>query len=275
MIPVPDANDLAALRRECEACLDRVARHHLDTESYWKQADEVDDGLRAMWSSDARSAHAVAAAVWSILGDASAMDEGPDLHPHLEDVRGRMGVVVSELRGRRDPVGRALLAAWERDGRQCVETLSNLAAALGALRDAELSTAERELISSLPVLKTGDDRFALFCATCGKTAVTFEIGAHLAGSEPSLLCRGIVWRQSFSTALAAPLFEMLARGAVSEAHHFLVETGECYEGIDAWCPDCGRIYCKVHYDCQDEYDDGFYDCTYGTCPVGHRRCVAD
>lgn len=275
MNPIPDANDLAALRRDCEACLARLARHESDTESYWQQADELAEDVRAMWVSDARSAHVVAVDVWSVFGDGNALDEGVDLHPQLDGLRGRLGVVVSELRGRHDPVGRALLAAWERDGRQLVEAFAAFASALGALRDAELSTAERQLVASLPVLKTGLRRFELFCATCGKAAVTFEIGPHVASPQPTLLCKGIVWQQSFDTALADPLFEMLDRGAVGEAHDFLVKTGECPEGIDAWCPACARVYCKLHFACEDKYDDGFYDCTYGTCPAGHRRCIAD
>ncbi len=36
-----------------------------------------------------------------------------------------------------------------------------------------------------------------------------------------------------------------------------------------YCPDCGASYCKDHWQQQVEFDDGFYDCTYGTCPQGH------
>jgi hypothetical protein len=32
---------------------------------------------------------------------------------------------------------------------------------------------------------------------------------------------------------------------------------------------------RSHYQLVTEYDDGFYDCTRGTCPEGHRRMVDD
>lgn len=275
MTHVPDANELTTLRRECEAGLARLARHHIDTEAYWNQAEGLEIAQRELWSSDAQSAHAVAVALWSALDDGTAIEACLDLHPLLDEVRRRFAVVVSELRGRRDPLGRALLAAWERDGRQCVEALAKLGEALGAVRDMELSTAEREMVASLPVLRTAEGRFEIFCATCGKSAVVFEIGSQVPGEAPSLLCKGIVWQQSFPIALAEPLFERLGRGAVDEAHTFLIAHGACQEGIDAWCPPCGRAYCKLHFACEDVYDEGFYDVTYGTCPAGHRRCIAD
>ena len=110
---------------------------------------------------------------------------------------------------------------------------------------------------------------------CGKAAVTFELGEQLPGGETSLLCKGNIWQQSFSRALAETMFALLDEGRVRDVHACLIETGECREGVDAYCPDCDRVYCRLHYDCVDEYDEGFYDCTYGTCPAGHRRRVAD
>jgi hypothetical protein len=47
------------------------------------------------------------------------------------------------------------------------------------------------------------------------------------------------------------------------------------EGIDAFCPECDAIYCHSHYRTQVVEDEGFYDCTYGTCPRGHRRMIDD
>ena len=47
------------------------------------------------------------------------------------------------------------------------------------------------------------------------------------------------------------------------------------DGIGAYCPRCDKAYCRFHYDLSEEWDQGFYDCTYGTCPEGHRRIVDD
>jgi hypothetical protein len=42
-----------------------------------------------------------------------------------------------------------------------------------------------------------------------------------------------------------------------------------------YCPDCGCSYCAGHWALEVLRDEGFYDCTYGTCPRGHRHKVDD
>lgn len=52
-----------------------------------------------------------------------------------------------------------------------------------------------------------------------------------------------------------------------------------YAGDGEWapfyCPACDRCYCRDHWAMAMEFDEGFYDCTYGTCPEGHRRMIDD
>ena len=64
--------------------------------------------------------------------------------------------------------------------------------------------------------------------------------------------------------------DLLDEGRVGAVH---VNLGA--EGIDAYCPQCRRVYCGDHYLLATEYDEGFYDCTRATCPAGHRRMVDD
>jgi hypothetical protein len=45
-----------------------------------------------------------------------------------------------------------------------------------------------------------------------------------------------------------------------------------------YCAQCRRSYCIPHWQVETKYDDefpGFYDCSYGTCPQGHRRMIDD
>ena len=42
-----------------------------------------------------------------------------------------------------------------------------------------------------------------------------------------------------------------------------------------WCPRCKRTYCGSHWLQETLFDDGFYDCTDGTCPQGHTRTLWD
>lgn len=42
-----------------------------------------------------------------------------------------------------------------------------------------------------------------------------------------------------------------------------------------YCPDCGLNYCSKDWDTFVLLDEGFYDCTIGTCPKGHRHMLDD
>jgi hypothetical protein len=50
------------------------------------------------------------------------------------------------------------------------------------------------------------------------------------------------------------------------------------EWASFYCPTCHQAFCRAHWHFDVRYNDDFpewYDCTYGTCPVGHRRLVDD
>ncbi len=42
-----------------------------------------------------------------------------------------------------------------------------------------------------------------------------------------------------------------------------------------YCPDCEQAYCLADWNTYVVFDEGFYDCTIGTCPAGHRHTVDD
>jgi hypothetical protein len=42
-----------------------------------------------------------------------------------------------------------------------------------------------------------------------------------------------------------------------------------------YCPDCGLNYCSKGWDTYVVLDEGFYDCTKGICPNGHRHTLDD
>ena len=48
--------------------------------------------------------------------------------------------------------------------------------------------------------------------------------------------------------------------------------------VPFYCPACDRCYCLDHWDVEAVFDSdfaGWYDCSYGTCPQGHRRMIDD
>ncbi|MFX1478459.1 MAG: hypothetical protein ACFFCI_10020, partial [Promethearchaeota archaeon] len=74
--------------------------------------------------------------------------------------------------------------------------------------------------------------------------------------------------------LAEKLFKLLQKKDLRGVHNFMKEH-HTYEGLDAYCPECNKIYCWEHYNAKEEYDDSFYDCTMGICPKGHERMIDD
>jgi hypothetical protein len=48
------------------------------------------------------------------------------------------------------------------------------------------------------------------------------------------------------------------------------------EWASFYCPTCDRSYCVAHWRLDIRFEDGgWYGCTYGTCPAGHRLMVDD
>jgi hypothetical protein len=42
-----------------------------------------------------------------------------------------------------------------------------------------------------------------------------------------------------------------------------------------YCPECDSNYCRADWETFPIFDEGFYDCTIGICPSGHRHTVDD
>ena len=77
----------------------------------------------------------------------------------------------------------------------------------------------------------------------------------------------------------------LAAGAATlDAVQAVIDEGEAdpvslrqlnWELAPFYCPDCELNYCRADWSTEVRTDDGFYDCTMGTCPNGHRHMVDD
>ena len=126
------------------------------------------------------------------------------------------------------------------------------------------------------VIKLSDTEYQLPCSICGKIAFEFWIKIPQPANKRSLICSGIVHRAGINIAAAEKIFSWLEQGQISQVHSYLEHNTVVFEeGIDAYCPECDKIYCGSHMETREEWDEGFYDCTYGTCPENHTRIIHD
>jgi hypothetical protein len=112
-------------------------------------------------------------------------------------------------------------------------------------------------------------RAEFFCTTCGdKAGEITVINNQLHMEFLGRTTYGSGWQDHQREQLPA----LIAAGDVRGLH-----------ALDAlltpfYCPHCDSVYCREHWQLQTVFDDeipGWYDCTYGTCPAGHRRIVDD
>ncbi|HET7464061.1 MAG TPA: hypothetical protein VFJ82_22585 [Longimicrobium sp.] len=109
------------------------------------------------------------------------------------------------------------------------------------------------------------------CAVCGNVAGRVEVVPSPTGSGSRLVHSVFfsMWRQGPPESTYAEAAQAL-RGGDPRALWALDR-----EWAPFYCPECNACYCRDHWRQWMEFDEGFYDCTYGTCPQGHTRMLDD
>lgn len=110
------------------------------------------------------------------------------------------------------------------------------------------------------------------CDLCGELAGRVEVvpSPHSPGRKRLVLSVFIsMWEQASPDATYAAAAEAL-RGGDPRALWALDP-----EWAPFYCPECNACYCRTHWRQVMQFDEGFYDCTYGTCPRGHTRMLDD
>ena len=123
------------------------------------------------------------------------------------------------------------------------------------------------------IVDKGDDGVQIMCDVCGKLAMSFRVGEFY-GKE-GLIFRGITHECAVPLEWKDRIYSWLRAGDLASVHEFVRSWVTMEDGLDAYCPECDKVYCDDHVRKEIEWDDGFYDCTYGTCPEGHRRIIDD
>ena len=229
---------------------------------------DLDNGTRNIWISDAKEFYFSTVNAWEMLHFTVR-----GMKNHLNDSKGflfraksRLAQSISELK---------IL-----DGKKISKMITKASIAFEKCWDAfldEYKLMEPELKIVKPiqrVIKKSNHEYQLPCSICGEIAVDYRIGVGQFDKEEKLLYRGIIIGTSLNKGLADELFEIMEKEDIAKAHEFM-KNHHSYEGLDAYCPECDKIYCWNHYKLEEEWDEGFYDCTYGECPKGHRRMIDD
>ncbi len=229
---------------------------------------DLDDVTKNLWISDVKEFYYNTVSAWEMLKSVSKgkLNFLSNSKNFLHNARSLLAKIISEIRFFKEELVLNLITEIENSFERCWSAFYN-----------EFNILKPEIKSTKPikrVIKLSDSEYHLPCSVCGKISVECKIGYGRFDKNKSLVYSGITHSRSLSKSLANKLFNILKKEDLSGVHSFMEEY-LCFEGMDAYCPECDKIYCWEHYNARVEYDDGFYDCTMGECPAGHRRMIDD
>lgn len=93
--------------------------------------------------------------------------------------------------------------------------------------------------------------------------------------ESEAIYQGITHRTSLDLSMNDALVHHLEELNIAGIHKLVQTKKSMEDGLDAYCPECDKIYCRKHYHVTEEWDEGFYDYSTGICPEGHKRIIDD
>lgn len=229
----------------------------------------MDESTRRMWIIDVKDAYYNVVAAWQMLDAVGRgkREYADSCNNFLETAKMSLGLSASELRSFNEKNASGLESELKTSFDKCWNEISS--------EVEPFLEKKKTKKSATRVIKINDEEYQLPCSVCSEISVVFKTGISEYGEQQkSLIYKGIIYSTSYKLDHAEKIFVLLGEGKISEVHSYLKEHLKM-EGIDAYCPDCDRIYCSKHYDIIEEYDEGSYDCTYGTCPNGHERVIHD
>ena len=235
---------------------------HLDS------LEKLDDSTKSIWISHVKEFYYYIVSAWETLqvnvsGKEINLDKSKGF---LYGAQNRLSQIISELNIFQSNTTSDLITKAETAFKECWDAFWLIFTKLLPKKDL---IKPKEI-----VIKISDLEYHLPCSFCGDNAVEFKIGESRFSRVESLLFKGITHGTALKITLAEKLFKILENKDLLEIHNFMKKY-HAYEGLDAYCPECNKIYCWEHYNAKEEYDDSFYDCTMGICPKGHSRMIDD
>jgi len=229
---------------------------------------DLDDSTKRLWIADVKEFYYNTVSAWESLINSEKIENKNinDSKTFLYIARNCLSKIISELNIFKSERSSKIINKAEQTFKECWDAFWEIFNNFPINREIFLSTKS--------VVKISDYDYQLLCSVCGNVAVEFRIGYGRFDKKESLVFRGITHETSLDLNLAKILFRVLQEENLLEVHNFLKKY-HTYEGLDAYCPECNKIYCWEHYNVREEYDDGFYDFSYGECPEGHKRMIDD
>jgi hypothetical protein len=221
----------------------------------------LNEATKGMWRSDAKEMYYLL-----VLAD-QTLTHGKDpakAQAVLQGAESRFEQVGSELRA----LGEPGLALEE-------ELKQTFAACRTYLLERIPPQAQERLEPPARVIKKSDEEYALPCSVCGKIAVAVHPPGETEKILKGVICSGITRSLGLKIDDQPKILGWLAHGDLASLHSYMDKDEDIDGGLDAYCPQCDRIYCYIHYNVRREWDEGFYDCSHGTCPQGHTRLIDD
>ncbi len=234
---------------------------------FFQEELELGDSEDHIWISDTKGAYFNIVAAWQMLNSCTRQkpeDQNEKAESSLKFLmlaKSHMGQSASELRALKNERATELETRWKKTFEVCFQSISKQ---LERYLDSDEGTPPQETIE-----KIEDGKYRLFCTVCGRVAIVIIQEGKL------FVYSGIVVESALDKSLAKEVFRLLDKGDLKGLHSYVKNSIQLEDGIDAYCPECDKIYCAQHYRPEEEWDEGFYDCTYGTCPEGHRRIIHD
>lgn len=240
-----------------------------EIKSHLKSLKDLDHNTRNIWISDVGSFFSNNVSAWELL---TTIKEGePNFNiideskSYLYAARNRLSQIISQLNIFASRKSSRLIEQVENSFKECWDAFWIIYREYP--KDSYIKPTKK-------IIRISNKEYHLPCSVCGKIAVNFKIGFGRLDEKESLIFRGITFETSLRIELANIVFKILEDEDLLGIHNFMKKY-HSLEGVDAYCPECDKIYCWEHYNAKEEYDDGFYDCTYGECPKGHKRMIDD
>ncbi len=229
--------------------------------------ETIDTSTRRIWIADVKEAYYSVVSGWQMLDAASKREKkyAESSQQFLGAAKHRVDQCISELRSIGGTHALELESALLRTFTACyTEMLMELAPYMDKHQPNPPESR---------VLKISENEYHLPCMVCGEIAVVLTFGKSQGESE--VIYRGITHQTSLDRSMNKALVRCLNDQNIAGIHDLVKEKKSMEDGVDAYCPVCDKIYCKRHYQVTVEWDEGYYDCSYGTCPKGHRRIIDD